>query len=246
MSYSIEKQVVVALHGSASNGAQWQRIADHFSGTEAFLTPDLPGYGAGDSAGHQDATRRLAPLCKMIRNIGRPVHLVGHSFGGTCAIRIAQEIPNLISSLSVYEPIVISSTVATEYGFQNPLEEVGNRMRRQSPFEAMQNFCAFWGLPQPKVVSDVLLAKMQQTILSDFDTGTEISRDLNNRHYRGPVRLMHGTKSPPVVSAMASTVQSAMPQAERIEFKGLDHFGPFAAPSRVIPRMVSIREVALA
>ena len=36
---------VLALHSSASTGAQWKNLADHMERRHRVITPDLPGYG---------------------------------------------------------------------------------------------------------------------------------------------------------------------------------------------------------
>ena len=66
--------------------------------------------GAADNA-HPGQTRsefnlvsEAAPIIGLIRNIGTPVHLVGHSYGGGVALRIARELPELIRSLTLIEP----------------------------------------------------------------------------------------------------------------------------------------------
>ena len=40
-----ESAPVIALHGSASTGAQWRSLAGYLEGRFQIFTPDLPGYG---------------------------------------------------------------------------------------------------------------------------------------------------------------------------------------------------------
>ena len=40
-----EGNPVIALHGSASTGAQWQSLVGYLEGRFRVYTPDLPGYG---------------------------------------------------------------------------------------------------------------------------------------------------------------------------------------------------------
>ena len=59
---------VIALHGSASTGAQWRSLVGYLEGRFRIFTPDLPGYGAsahlpvgglaGDARGRGCADRR--------------------------------------------------------------------------------------------------------------------------------------------------------------------------------------------
>src|SRR4051812_20714314 len=76
-----EGKPVVALHGSASTGAQWRTLAGFIGGRFRVITPDIPGYGSsapGLGSGLADDARAIAAL---IAATDRPVHLVGYSYG---------------------------------------------------------------------------------------------------------------------------------------------------------------------
>src|SRR5689334_22126360 len=79
---------VVALHGSASTGAQWRSLTGYIGGRFRVVTPDLPGYGASArptaAAGGADGLAADAEaIAALIDEVGEPVHLVGHSYGGS-------------------------------------------------------------------------------------------------------------------------------------------------------------------
>ena len=99
---------VVLLHGSASSGAQWRALADHLSQHHEVLAPDLYGYGRTPSWGGRGPFRlahESAVVLKDIECLGAPVHLVGHSYGGTVALDIARRRPELVKSLVLVEPV---------------------------------------------------------------------------------------------------------------------------------------------
>ena len=96
---------VVALHGSASTGAQWRSLVGYLGGRFEVFTPDLPGYGLSEplilSAGLAGDARAIGGL---IERIGGRVHLVGHGYGGAVALKLAATRPELLRSLTVIEP----------------------------------------------------------------------------------------------------------------------------------------------
>jgi lipase len=96
---------VVALHGSASTGAQWRSLVGCLGGRHRVITPDLAGYGR---SGLPQAPRTLAAeaafLAPLVTQAGEPVHLVGHSFGGAVALEIASRMPACVRSLTLIEP----------------------------------------------------------------------------------------------------------------------------------------------
>lgn len=86
---------VVALHGWARSGADFARIV---SGLDA-VAPHLPGFGSTDEPPTVWGTEDYAELvAEAIAPFG-PVVVVGHSFGGRVAVRLAARHPELVRGL---------------------------------------------------------------------------------------------------------------------------------------------------
>ena len=92
---------VFALHGSASAGAQWRRLAAALADRFRFCAPDRPGYGAaqGDNRSSAEAVREALGAMG-----GAPVHLVGHSYGAAILLKLALDNPEGVASLTLIEP----------------------------------------------------------------------------------------------------------------------------------------------
>jgi pimeloyl-ACP methyl ester carboxylesterase len=96
---------VVALHGSASTGAQWRSLVAHLAPHHRVLTPDLAGYSrSGKPAAPVTMATEAMFLRPLLAEAGDPVHLVGHSFGGAVALAVAVTIPERVRSLTLIEP----------------------------------------------------------------------------------------------------------------------------------------------
>lgn len=84
---------LVMLHGAGGGAANWYRLLGRLAGNYDVILPDLPGFGLSDAIdpqaplGHQVA-RVLSEL--LDRLVGRPAHIVGTSFGGLVAARLAE------------------------------------------------------------------------------------------------------------------------------------------------------------
>jgi pimeloyl-ACP methyl ester carboxylesterase len=100
-----EGNPVVALHGSASTGAQWRSLVGHLEGRFRIYTPDLPGYGGSAPATAAGLAGDARAVGALIDRIGGPVHLVGHSYGGAVALKLASSRPGCVRSLTVIEPV---------------------------------------------------------------------------------------------------------------------------------------------
>lgn len=97
---------VVLVPGSCSTGAAWRPMMAAWNGRFRCVTTSLLGYG-----GTAERRDPKAPVIEpeidvieaVIRRAGGPVHLVGHSFGGSVAIATALRNRVPVASLSIVE-----------------------------------------------------------------------------------------------------------------------------------------------
>lgn len=98
---------VVLLHGTASNRRQWQDLIDRLPPGREIWALDLPGYTAHEvPPAQRSLTDEAELILQKLRVLGRPVHLVGHSYGAARALRIAVSWPEAVSSLTLFEPTI--------------------------------------------------------------------------------------------------------------------------------------------
>src|SRR5262249_36585534 len=104
-----EGEPVVLLHSSGMSGAQWRRTVEPLAaGGLRPIVPDL--LGSGRSAPWPDGEPfrfelDVEVVGRLLRRVGRPVHLVGHSYGGHVALRAATLAPDRVLSLALYDPV---------------------------------------------------------------------------------------------------------------------------------------------
>lgn len=101
------RRPVVFLHGTAGSRRQWSDLIEGMARDFEPVTLDLPGYTAHEvPSAQRSLSEEAAVIYDRLRVLGRPVHLVGHSYGGALALRIAVTWPQSISSLTLFEPTV--------------------------------------------------------------------------------------------------------------------------------------------
>ncbi|MGV8969263.1 MAG: alpha/beta fold hydrolase [Microbacteriaceae bacterium] len=86
---------VIALHGWGRSGLDFVRIVD---GLDA-LAPHLPGFGITPEPPTAWGTVEYADALATALAGSEPVVVVGHSFGGRVAVRLAAKYPHLVSGL---------------------------------------------------------------------------------------------------------------------------------------------------
>lgn len=96
----------VYVHGLSGSATNWTELAGMLATRAAGTAVDLPGFGLSrplasrdySPAGHADAL-----LC-FLAGRGRPVHLLGNSFGGAVVLAVAARRPELVRTLTLVSP----------------------------------------------------------------------------------------------------------------------------------------------
>jgi pimeloyl-ACP methyl ester carboxylesterase len=96
----------VYVHGLSGSATNWTDLAGLLATRAPGTAVDLPGFGLSrplasrdySPAGHADAL-----LC-FLAGRGRPVHLLGNSFGGAIALAVAARRPELVRTLTLVSP----------------------------------------------------------------------------------------------------------------------------------------------
>lgn len=93
---------LLLLHGGGGGGANWYRVLPHLARDYRVIAPDLPGFGLSDDVEPRaplglQAAELIADLLDEL-DIPR-VSVLGTSFGGLAALRLAQHFPRRVHRL---------------------------------------------------------------------------------------------------------------------------------------------------
>lgn len=243
---------VVALHSSASSSMQWKHLAGELDGRFTLSAPDLCGYGASVDASvspDNGVADYAAPVLDHIEEFGRAVHLVGHSHGAGVALKVALTRPDLIKSLTLYEPATFhflqsgddeDRTLFAEITAVRDGVKVGVEAGREDG--GMDGFIDFWngdgvwsGLP---LHSRQKLSTMGPSILDDFACGFAERWTLADLgRLNTPTLMLMGLESPEVAQHVAAKIAAAIPDARLAMLPGLGHMAPVFEPEWVDPRI---------
>lgn len=111
---------VVLLHGFPQRASSWDAVVPllHAAGLRTYA-PDQRGYspGARPRRRRDHRTTELADdVATLLREIGRPVHLVGHDWGSVVGWVVAAQHPELVRSwtaVSVGHPVAFLRSLLT-------------------------------------------------------------------------------------------------------------------------------------
>jgi len=100
-------QPVVLIHSSVSANRQWRALIDALKDRYRVLAINLFGYGettAWPGASPQSLYAQARLVLSLCEGLASPVHLVGHSFGGSVAPKAATLLGPRMGNLILLEP----------------------------------------------------------------------------------------------------------------------------------------------
>jgi pimeloyl-ACP methyl ester carboxylesterase len=106
---------------------------------------DLPGHGrSGAWAGTDYHSDTMAIATALLHG---PTHVIGHSFGATVALRLAADRPDLVSRLTLIEPVMFAAAIGTAAhgAHQVAMEPFVAAWNAQDRNVATQVFLDMWG-----------------------------------------------------------------------------------------------------
>ncbi len=119
--------VVVFLHGGLGTASGFKAylsdtaLLNHYK----MIVPDRYGHGYSDfgktEVSIQKQANYLLPILKKARYVGTKTIVVGHSYGGTIAARLAMDHPTLIDNLVLSAP-AIDPNNEKRFWFNKPLD----------------------------------------------------------------------------------------------------------------------------
>ncbi|MFC8046042.1 alpha/beta hydrolase [Nocardia sp. NPDC057353] len=99
--------VVLALHGVTGHGKRWAALAAEHLPDLRILAPDLRGHGRSTGLPPWNFETIVDDLVALLAAEGvGPVVLVGHSFGGACALHLAHRRPELVRGLVLLDSAI--------------------------------------------------------------------------------------------------------------------------------------------
>jgi pimeloyl-ACP methyl ester carboxylesterase len=226
---------VLFLPGSYSTTAAWRQVQRHLSPGYRLLTTSLAGYGGTtDTRTLQDCGigHEVQVVQELVRHIGQPVHLVGHSFGGTVALAAALSHTVDIASLSLFEanpiPLIREHDGGRLYDETLRMSQAFEAAVNANEQDAPARIIDFWGGAGVfAAMPDAVKAYCRETAavnVLDWRTVTSEWTASDCAALDIPVLLVRGGEANPAMVAITDTLQGCLPDVHYFAVDGAGHF----------------------
>lgn len=243
---------VLALHCSLAHGGAWGALASLLRGV-TVVAPDQPGHGKGadwdQSRPLHDQAFGETLAMAMAAGKGGPVDVLGHSFGGTLALRLALVRPDLVRSLTLVEPVLFAAAKAARDPVFAPFEarhrSFAALIAQGAREAALVQFHGDWGTgesldeiaPRTRayLAERIHLIAAQNPTLLDDQAG--LLREGGLEAIAVPVLFVEGGASPPIVDAVHRALMARMPGSRRLVVPGAGHMVTITHAGAVAPAL---------
>ena len=246
------RPIVVCLHGSASNGGQWRSFRQALRGRCRVFTPDLVGYGSRRFRANARFTlqHEIDAILEQIGDITEPFHLIGHSYGGAVATYFAQQYPERVKSLIVYEPANFAVL------FEEDLHTDASREIREvrasfgqgswtalSRWRAARSFISYWSgvaaWREFNFAQRSWIAGVAPKVRAEFDAimaAKDSLSDVSNLDM--PVRIICGTGTRLAAKRVCELMAAQIRNSRLLQLVNMQHMAPLTDPHTVNPLLV--------
>lgn len=237
---------VVMLHGGgpgASGVSNYGRNIDALAAHFRVIVPDMPGYGR--SAKGIDKADPFGFLADMIRGLLDELgiataHLIGNSYGGAAALRLALDTPHRVGKLVLMGPGGIGTTRALPTAGLGSLLAyyTGDGPSREKLATFIRNYLVYDGSSVPEELIDLRYrASIDPAVVADppltRPSGPkalrtlwrmDLTRDSRLKNLRTPTLILWGRDDKVNRPAGGPMLLNAMPNAELVMTSHTGHW----------------------
>jgi pimeloyl-ACP methyl ester carboxylesterase len=241
-------QSLLLVHGAtADHTTTWRLVRDDLERRYTVHAMDRRGRGGSGDAPAYALQREAEDIAAVVDAIGEPVTVLGHSFGGLCALEAARLTDNM-RGLILYEGVPLHG--ATLYA-GDVAERLGALLAAgdvEGMLQAM--YRELVGMPDDEIA---LLRSHEDAWKARLRNAPTLPRELaaeqgytfqaeRFRHLRTPVLLLVGGASPAHELEHARGVAASLPDARIAVMPGQQHVAMYTAPELFVREIVAFME----
>lgn len=232
---------VMCFHSNASTSSQWRALMERLASRFRVIAVDQLGAGKspdwpkGTEGWLDDDLALVAPLAEAIEG---PLHLVGHSYGGALALKLALRYRERVQSLALYEPTLFSLNYAAAQGIRDAAGDAAQSVERGDLDAAAERFLDFWmGKGAWQLIPEARRAPIAASMRAIRYWAHALTHDTTPAAAFGalsiPVLYMAGARSPASSLGVFEVLSKVLPDVQVVRYNDLGHMGPVTHPDVV-------------
>ena len=235
-------ETVLLIHGSASSRRMWQPLVERLAGRYRVVAPDLLGYGESTPWREDLQATDYDVIAAFARELGCPLHVVGHSYGGALALRAALAAGSRVTSLALVEPAAFRVLDANaDRAAYAEIEAVASRhleLVAEGDLDACAtHFMGYWIGPATwTAMAPETRARLTATMPKVASEFRLLFRDRDRydpRRVRVPTLLVRASHTTAAARAVVDRLMATIPAVDLLEVAGAGHMVPVTHAWRV-------------
>lgn len=242
-------RAALALHCNLGHSGAFRGVATELDHVLTIQAPDMPGHGrSGAYQGGGATGSRL--IDAIVARIDAPVDVIGHSYGAMIGLRLAIERPDLVRSLSIFEPVLMQAARADapqEFAKnERHMSEVIALVEAGKPEAGVRHFVEEWGDGTPwEALPGHVRAAFVRQVAFVVATQPEVQDDTANvlaqlHKISVPTVVMDGALSPAIMKPVCDYVARTVASGRRVTVAGAGHMGPISHPVEMAAQISKI------
>jgi pimeloyl-ACP methyl ester carboxylesterase len=246
---------LMLLHSGAASHRQWRALIGQIGRGWRVVAPDLVGHGDTPlMAARISVAEEIALLKALLDRLDGPVHLAGHSYGGALALHLAQQQPQRIASLALYEPVLFE--ILRHSAQTDAWREIALVAQRHvdlvaagDPRAAAIAFLDYWVGPgallaMPEPMQTYVIGCMGKVALDFRNLLQPAARQPDFAALTMPVLLLCGGRSTLAARGVVAELRRLLPAPRFLDLAEAGHMAPLLQPDLVNPILLDFLGIA--
>jgi lipase len=241
---------VVFLHSGVGSAGEFKQIFSLWPAGYRLVAIDAYRDGTGPGpAQHRTLDDYADQVYAVVEHVRSPVSLVGFSWGGATALRVAAATPQLVDSLTLIEPEAYAMLRTEDPDAYRQICELRDRWRahvRQGRwYEAFEEFVDFYNgpgafarWPPPRreafLVEQRARGDLWDVLFDDDLLAVDALADVT-----APIHVVKGSLTSAVDQAICDVVRRHIPHARQTVIDGAGHMMPLTHPEPLTRAVLS-------
>lgn len=249
--YGFGPRKALLVHCSLAHGAAYSKLGAAVGGALSMTSFDQPGHGRAQDWTGQGELQDVV-LDMALELLTEPVDLIGHSFGGIIALRMAVARPEMVRTLTLIEPVMMAiaktDNPAAVETIKQEMAGFNEAMDRGDHETAARLFTGTYGDGRPweslspegrKAITDrihLIRAGQSAVQLDLYDLiGSGAFEKIT-----APTLIIDGGTGGPMMSAVCDGLARRIPNATRVCIPEGGHMVPLVRPNAVAREILQL------